>query len=78
MIEHGRSGFLVDDIDEAVAAVRAVPDMNRAEVRAAFEQRFTADRMARDYVRLYRADDRPGNHCSVRQEADPDRLRSVA
>jgi len=53
VIEHGRSGFLVDDIEEAVAAVRAVPSMSRAEVRAAFEQRFTADRMARDYVRLY-------------------------
>ncbi len=53
MIEPGRSGFLVDSVDEAVAAVAAVGSVPRAGVRAAFEQRFTADRMARDYVRLY-------------------------
>jgi glycosyltransferase involved in cell wall biosynthesis len=53
VIEHGRSGFLVDSIDEAVAAVRAAASVPRAGVRAAFEERFTADRMARDYVALY-------------------------
>ena len=53
VIEHGRSGFLVDSVDEAVAAVKAVGTLSRAGVRAAFEQRFTADRMARDYVGLY-------------------------
>jgi glycosyltransferase involved in cell wall biosynthesis len=54
VVEHGRSGFLVDSIGEAVAAVAAAGRSDRAGVRAAFEQRFTADRMARDYVRLYR------------------------
>jgi glycosyltransferase involved in cell wall biosynthesis len=53
VIEHGRSGFLVKDIEEALAAVEAVGSVPRAGVRAAFEQRFTADRMARDYVALY-------------------------
>ena len=53
VIEHGRSGFLVDSVDEAVAAVRAAASLSRAQVRAAFEARFTADRMARDYVALY-------------------------
>jgi len=53
VIEEGRSGFLVDGIDQAVAAVGAAARLPRAGVRAAFEQRFTADRMARDYVRLY-------------------------
>ena len=53
VIEPGRSGFLVDSVDEAVAAVAAAGRLPRAGVRAAFEQRFTADRMARDYVRLY-------------------------
>lgn len=53
VIEHGRSGFLVDSVDEAVAAVAAARLLSRRGVRAAFEERFTADRMAHDYVRLY-------------------------
>jgi glycosyltransferase involved in cell wall biosynthesis len=53
VIEHGRSGFLVRDVEEALAAVEAVGSVSRAGVRAAFEGRFTADRMARDYVALY-------------------------
>ena len=53
VIEHGRSGFLVDSVDEAVAAVKAVHSLSRPRVRVAFGERFTADRMARDYVRLY-------------------------
>lgn len=53
VIEEGRSGFLVDTIDGAVAAVERVGAVDRAGVRAAFEQRFTAERMARDYVSLY-------------------------
>ncbi len=53
VIETGRSGFLVDSIDEAVAAVGMAAALPRSGVRTAFEQRFTADRMARDYVLLY-------------------------
>jgi hypothetical protein len=53
-IEENVSGFLVDTIDEAVAAVRRVANLGRAEVRGEFEHRFTAERMARDYVGIYR------------------------
>lgn len=53
VVEHGRNGYLVESIDEAVTAVGAAAHLSRTGVRAAFEQRFTADRMARDYVRLY-------------------------
>ena len=55
VVEHGRSGYLVESIEEAVAAVAAVAALPRAGIREAFERRFTADRMARDYVRLYEA-----------------------
>jgi glycosyltransferase involved in cell wall biosynthesis len=54
VIEHGVSGFIVDSEDEAVAAVAALPHFDRAGVRAAFDARFTAQRMASDYVALYR------------------------
>ena len=53
VIEHGRSGILVDNVDEAVAGLAGALALPRDGVRAAFADRFTADRMARDYVRLY-------------------------
>ena len=53
VIEDGRSGFLVDNVEGAVAAVEAAAALPRAGVRAAFERRFTSDRMVRDYLRVY-------------------------
>ena len=54
LIEHGVSGYIVDDLDEAVAAVGRLDALNRAGVRRRFEQRFTVERMASDYVDIYR------------------------
>lgn len=53
VITDGVSGFIVDDMDGAVAAVHRLDELDRAGVRAAFEDRFTVDRMARDYLRVY-------------------------
>jgi glycosyltransferase involved in cell wall biosynthesis len=53
VIDEGISGFVVDDIGPAVEALQAALRLPRAGVRAAFERRFTADRMARDYVAVY-------------------------
>ncbi|HEY1380834.1 MAG TPA: glycosyltransferase family 4 protein [Gemmataceae bacterium] len=50
----GVTGFVVDNTDEAVAAVGRVAGLDRRGCRAEFERRFTAERMARDYVALYR------------------------
>jgi glycosyltransferase involved in cell wall biosynthesis len=54
ILEDGVSGFIVDTVEQATAAVRRIASLDRAKVRAAFERRFTADRMARDYLDLYR------------------------
>jgi glycosyltransferase involved in cell wall biosynthesis len=54
VVEDGTSGFVVDTIEEAVRAVRRIVTLDRTRVRAAFERRFTVDRMARDYVQIYR------------------------
>ena len=54
VIEHGRSGLLVTSLDEAVDAVELARVMPRSEVRASFDERFTSQRMASDYVDLYR------------------------
>jgi glycosyltransferase involved in cell wall biosynthesis len=53
VIEDGVSGFVVDSEEEAVAAVKRLGQLDRSVVRAAFERRFTARRMAEDYVRHY-------------------------
>lgn len=55
VIEEGVSGFVVDNIDSAVEAVRRSHTLDRVAVRQAFERRFTAERMAEDYLRLYRS-----------------------
>src|SRR5271166_3274137 len=54
IIEENVSGFIVDTIDEAVMAVQRVPSLDRAKVRDRFERRFTVERMAGDYVGIYR------------------------
>jgi glycosyltransferase involved in cell wall biosynthesis len=55
VIEHGVTGFIVDDEEAAARAVRRIDDIDRAAVRACFERRFTAERMAEDYLQLYRS-----------------------
>jgi glycosyltransferase involved in cell wall biosynthesis len=54
VLEPGVTGFIVDTIEEAVAAVHRVDEFDRARVRERFEQRFSAERMARDYLEVYR------------------------
>ena len=53
VIEHGTTGYIVDDMDEAVDAARRVGALDRRACRDAFEQRFTADHMASRYVEVY-------------------------
>jgi glycosyltransferase involved in cell wall biosynthesis len=53
IIEDGVTGFVVDSCKGALRALDRVPDLDRRAVRASFERRFTARRMARDYLRIY-------------------------
>jgi len=55
VIDDGLTGFIVKDIDAAVAAVARVGTLDRAAIRTTFEARFTVERMARDYLAIYRA-----------------------
>ncbi len=54
IIEDGRTGFVVRDEREAVAAVGRLDTLSRAAIRARFEERFSVERMAADYLTLYR------------------------
>jgi glycosyltransferase involved in cell wall biosynthesis len=47
------TGFIVDDLESAVASVARIPEIDRRACRAAFEKRFTAQRMSAEYVSLY-------------------------
>jgi glycosyltransferase involved in cell wall biosynthesis len=53
VVEEG-TGFIVDSIDEAASAVQRVSSLGRRHIRRVFEKRFTAQRMASEYVNIYR------------------------
>jgi len=53
VVEDHVSGFVVESMDEAVEAARRVHELDRRRVRARFEARFTAERMARNYLDVY-------------------------
>ncbi len=55
VVDDGTSGFIVEDETGAIGAVERLGELDRARVRAQFEKRFTAKRMALDYLALYRA-----------------------
>src|SRR6266478_3200769 len=53
IIEEGRTGFLVSDLQGAARAVEQVSQLNREECRRSFEERFSATRMTKDYLTVY-------------------------
>ncbi|WP_404400492.1 glycosyltransferase family 4 protein [Pelagibacterium halotolerans] len=53
VIDHGVSGFIVQSVDEAVECVERARRLDRRLVRATFEARFSAARMASDYLAIY-------------------------
>ncbi|MGI4941731.1 MAG: glycosyltransferase family 4 protein [Janthinobacterium lividum] len=55
IVEHGVSGFIVEDETGAMSAVSRLGELSRDTVRARFDARFTAKRMAEDYLSIYRS-----------------------
>lgn len=53
VLEDGVTGFIVDDEAAAAAAVPRLRGLDRARIRRVFEERFTARRMAEDYISIY-------------------------
>lgn len=53
LLTHGQTGFLVRDVDEAVAAVGQLSAIDRGACRRHAEERFSADRMVDDYLAVY-------------------------
>lgn len=76
VMSHGVSGYLFEDVDEAVEQARRIPQFDRRMCRAYFEERFTAERMALDYMRVYEELAGPTSHEGSRSE--PDWMRNTA
>jgi glycosyltransferase involved in cell wall biosynthesis len=55
IVEDGLTGAIVDTMDEAIAALPRVIALDRKKVHQRFEQRFSATRMAKDYLAVYRS-----------------------
>ena len=55
IIEDGLTGFIVEDAKGAIGAAYRLPELSRAAIRKRFEERFTARRMAQDYLAVYRS-----------------------
>jgi glycosyltransferase involved in cell wall biosynthesis len=70
VMEHGVTGFVVANQDAAVAAAMRVDELDRRACRAAFERRFTVERMTEHYLRGYRRlANRPAKVADLRQVA---------
>jgi glycosyltransferase involved in cell wall biosynthesis len=55
VVDNGVTGYVVDSIDEALLATEQVRHLSRAAVRWRFLERFSASRMAYDYIEVYEA-----------------------
>jgi glycosyltransferase involved in cell wall biosynthesis len=75
VIEHGRTGFVVEDMGQAVEAVRHLDEIQRGTCRSAYERRFSARRMAERYVEVYAALDaaryQQGDDSAVKSSSIP-------
>ena len=54
VLADGQTGYIVDSVADAVAAVQRIECLSRQKCRQVFEERFSAERMARDYLQVYR------------------------
>jgi glycosyltransferase involved in cell wall biosynthesis len=72
VLDDGISGFIVEDLDQAVRAAERVETLDRRRCRQVFEKRFAVERMACDYLALYErlaGEARPANVTSISASA---------
>ena len=53
VIDHGVTGYICEDVQDAIGALGRLDDLSRTEIRAQFERRFTATTMAQKYIESY-------------------------
>ncbi len=78
VLQEGVTGFVVEKLEDAVQAVDRIATLSRARCRQVFEQRFSATRMANDYLKVYRRLLEEARHSSperkVREHREEDGL----
>jgi glycosyltransferase involved in cell wall biosynthesis len=73
VITNGVSGFIVDNVADAIKAVQEVAVLDRGACRAEFVNRFSAPKMAKQYVKLYEATiNKQYESTATAKSADPD------
>jgi len=55
VLDDGITGFIVESVPQAIEAISKLDQLSRIKIRQVFEEKFTATRMAKDYVRLYQS-----------------------
>ncbi len=68
IMEDGLTGFVVDDVDQAVAAAGRLNRLFRPSIRSRFEECFSAGAMAREYLKIYRRLDASDDIAAVAAE----------
>jgi glycosyltransferase involved in cell wall biosynthesis len=53
VVDEGKTGYIVESEEQAVAALQKLHALDRREVRRVFDKRFSARRMAEDYLSVY-------------------------
>lgn len=83
LIRDGKTGFIVDDVEAAVQAVDRIDSLDRRACREEIEQRFTCQRMAKDYLAVYqqildqRENHRPWGYYIDLVERDDHRIKEI-
>ena len=54
VVDDGVTGFIVEDEQSAIGAFDRLSQLSREKIRKQFEKRFTARRMAQEYLAVYR------------------------
>ena len=77
IIEQGVTGFIIDNLEQAISAVERLSSVSRKRCRQSFEERFTATRMATDYTAIYTQLLRTSPKTKVRSKATEKKLLAV-
>lgn len=85
LINNGENGFLVKNVEEAVEALKKIPEISRKKCRGTVMSRFSAERMVDDYVRIYelvlskckREDHRPWGFYEVLSDKEDHKVKRI-
>ena len=83
LIQHDKTGFIVDDLESAVQAVGKINTLKRRACRDDVEERFTSQRMAHEYVEVYhkiledRENYRPWGHYDDLLEREDHKIKEL-